>query len=116
VCDLVRRLVRLLAEVGESVLVVSYTHSAVDTLLCKLAAESTTGSSCLEIILSEICQKVAKKSFTIIPNMLFSIFFISNSMTLASRTVTKFRIFFCEISLFSVIPANFRSQNCSATF
>jgi hypothetical protein len=44
----VRRLVRLLAEVGQSVLVVSYTHSAVDTLLCKLAAESTTGSSCLE--------------------------------------------------------------------
>jgi hypothetical protein len=66
--------VRLLAEVGESVLVVSYTHSAVDTLLCKLSAESTTGSSCLEIILSEIRQNVAKKRFTIMPNMFFSIF------------------------------------------
>jgi hypothetical protein len=54
-------LVRLLAEVGQSVLVVSYTHSAVDTLLCKLAAESTTGSSCFsKAWLSHIERYLAK--------------------------------------------------------
>jgi hypothetical protein len=79
VSDLVRWLVRLLAEVGQSVLVVSYTHSAVDTLLCKLAAESTTGSSCLEIILSEICQNVAKNRFTIMPNLLLPYFLVKGT-------------------------------------